>query len=43
MQGYEFERDIFNFEKSLLNAGFDEKETSKIMGYNIVDFLKKIS
>ncbi|MHA1474196.1 MAG: dipeptidase [Promethearchaeota archaeon] len=43
MQGYKYEKDIFNIEKSLLNAGFDEKETSKIMGDNIIDFLRKIS
>ncbi len=43
MKGYKFEKDIFNIEKSLLNAGFDKKETSKIMGDNIIDFLKNIS
>jgi len=43
MKGYKFEKDIFNIEKSLLNAGFDNKETSKIMGNNIVEFLRKIS
>ena len=43
MKGYKFEKNIFNIEKSLLNAGFDKKETSKIMGDNIIDFLKNIS
>ena len=43
MKGYKFEKDIFNIEKSLLNAGFDENETSKIMGNNIIEFLRKIS
>ncbi len=43
MKGYKFEKDIFKIEKSLLNAGFDKKETSKIMGDNIIEFLRKIS
>ena len=43
MKGYNSEKYIFNIEKSLLNAGFDKKETSKIMGDNIIDFLRKIS
>jgi membrane dipeptidase len=43
LKGYKFEKDFFNFEKILLNAGFDKRETSKIMGDNIIEFLRKIS
>ncbi len=41
MKGYKFERDIFNIEKSLLKTEFSKIETSKIMGDNIIEFLRR--